>query len=510
MALDLTTKDLDIQYSKELKQENIPVLVNVSAGAGAISRVISIMNKVCVDNITANLGSAQVEGRIHSAILIKNVEGWFECLNGSTNFNVPIVNSEIIADSAMLATAVEQGLSGVQASENLVSFSVNVGLKPTLFVVEKNKLLENIDKLAEQKRDNIEYNDIVAVNSQDFDISLELDLPGSISRVLNIDAQTVLKKAEAGNDMIALQGEIYCNMVYLTADDEPKLKNHRYSQEFTHEVLANGVLMTDVVNANLQTVETTFELNGEINSTKGTVILNNKLKANLVVSQIKTAEAVVDAFCPHYTLGNVYSSITQQKIESFFVNEKVDGSISLGEDEARVDKVLAVGRADAVITELAVDDGNATIRGKLLSDVVYKLDTDEGDIESVLAEIPFEINYKNEMINKQTNINVDIKICDIDARNKRAKEIDILAELACAIEISNNNAEAILSEVTLDAKRPQSTTAFGYYIIPEAKSLWDASKMLLVSGDLIMEQNPDLTFPITEPQKVIIYKQKLL
>ena len=510
MAFESLTKDLVINYSKNLKEENIPVMVNVTAGTGAISRVISISARASVESITTNVGSAQIEGKIRSDVLVTNIDGGFESLSGTTNFSLPIINQDILATSQMLGSATATNLSNIQASENMVSFTVNVMAQPVLIVAEKSKVLENVSTLAEQKRDTIVYNDIISASSQDFDLNVELDLPNSISKILSIESQCVLKKADAGNDLISLSGEIYCNMIYLTADDEPKLKNHRYMQEFTHELLANGVVSTDNVSATIQNLDSNFELTGEINSTKGTVIFSNKLKANLIVSQSKSEEVVVDAFCPTYMLTNAYNSVTQQSIYNEFFTEKIDGNISLGEDSPRIDKVLAVGEGNVVATEYVSKEGVLSVKGKLLCDVVYKLDTDEGDIESVLAEVPFDLNLKSESLTEKSEISVDIKTRDIDARNKRSKEIDLLAELSISVTVMNNSTDAVLCDVALGEKRQQNSAPFGYYIIPEADTLWEASKMLLVSGKLIMAQNPDLQFPITSPQKIIVYKQKVL
>lgn len=510
MSFESTIKEFDVKHSVVLKDELIPVVINISSAMGTISRVVSISNKVCVESVVSNIGSAQIEGKVHSVILIRNIDGTFDTLNSSTNFTLPIINQSIVVDSEILCSAKMGTLSGVQASENMVNFTANVVIKPILIVTKKLKLLESLGANIEQKRDNIEIKDIIAATSQDFEINVELDLPNSISKVLSIDSHAIVKKAETGNDMIVLHGELFCNMLYLTADEEPKLKNHRYIQEFTHELLANGVVLTDFVSATICDQESTFELAGEITSAKGTVVLNNKLKANLVISQLKTMESVVDAFCPIYNLNSNYVDIEEQQISTAYFVEKIDGNISFGEDAERIDRVLSVNDGNVIISDVVLTAGVVSIKGVLNSDVVYQLDTEEARIESVLAEIPFEVKLKDDRVDENTICTLDIKTRDIDARNKRAKEIDVLAEISISINIINNNKKTVLQDINLGEKRTQNIMPFGYYIIPEAQSLWDASKLLLVSGDLIMAQNPDLQFPITSPQKVIIYRQKVV
>ncbi len=510
MPFEPTKKDLQVNYSKSLNEETVPIVVNISSGGNTISRVISITNKACVDSIITNTGSAQIEGKIRSNVLVQNVDGTFNNLATTTSFSVPIINTLIATDSQLLATAKIQNTSNVQASENMISFTAVVAVCPVLITQNTVQFLDNVDPIAEQKMDTINYIDIISANSQEFDLSVELDLPQSISSILSIDATTALRQVEAGNDIIVLQGEIYCNMIYLTADEEPKLKNHHYIQEFTHEILANGVVISDFVNANLENVSTSFELTGEINSAKGTVVLDNKIKTNLIIGQAKSIDAVVDAFCPRYSLNSKFSDFLEQYTTNFCTTEKIDGNINLGDESSRIEKILCVGEGNVSISSVACADGSANIVGRLVCDVVYKLDNDEGSIESVLAEIPFEITVKNESITQNSSLRVYSTPRELEARNKRAKEIDLLAEISLYIVVVNIETQQILSDITLGEKRNQNNVALGYYIIPQAETLWDASKMLLVPGSILMEQNPNLQFPITTPQKVIVYRQNIV
>ncbi len=510
MPFEPLTKVFSVNYSQDLREEVSAVLVNLPAGNNNISRVLSISNKACVESIIQNSGSAQIEGKIFSHVLIQNTDGTVATLEAATPYAVTVVNKDISPDTQMLATARVIGISTVQASENMVGFTVNVGTTPILILRRENQILESAGAIAEQRRDVINYVDIVSATAQEFDLSVELDLPPSISSILSIDTATSLKNVEAGNDLVVLQGEIYCNMIYLTGDEEPKLKNHHYTQEFTHEILANGVVISDFANASLESIGTKYELNGEINSAKGTVVLDNRLKANLIIGQAKSVEAVVDAFCPRYVLETEFADFHQQLASNFCNTEKIDGNINLGEDSRRIDKVLCVSAGNIVIQSVAPQEGSFAVSGKLVCDVVYKLDDDEGSVESVLAEIPFDLSIKNDAVTPTSILRVDIKPRDIDARNKRAKEIDLLAEVNVYVTVINNTTEQVLRNISLGAKRNQNNVALGYYIIPEAETLWDASKLLLMSGEMIMQQNPDLQFPITAPQKVIIYRQKVM
>lgn len=510
MAFEPVSKDLEVKFTKILNQESVPVVMTVTGNEVVISRVISITARPCVDNLTSNNGSVQIDGKVHCKVLVETTNGDFDSIESANNFTIHIMNSEITPESEIFATATLDNIGSIQASEQAVTFTCKIGVKPILVSSEKFKVIEKVSDLAEQKTDEIQYTDLVASASQNFDLDMELDLPNSVSKILGVDSQVVLNKIEAGNDLVSLSGELYCNLIYLTADEEPKLKNQKYIQDFSHELLANNITNADLVDANLQICQSSFEVQGELNSSKGTVLLKNDIKTNIFVRQNKTCSAVVDAFCPNYILNTEYSSFTQQRASADLVYDKIDGSIVLGEDSPRIDKILAVCSGNVVLQKVDRIDEGLNLQGVLTCNVIYKLDDDDGSVQSVFAEVPFNIVVKRDNLLDNMNFVINILPKDVEARNKKSKEIDILADLTISITTVNNENGVTLQNITLGEKRPQNNTALGLYIIPEAQDLWEVSKHLLVSGDLIMQQNPELQFPITTPQRIVVYRQKHL
>ena len=508
MAFEPVSKDLEVKYTKILNQESVPVVMTVTGNEITISRVVSITARPCVESTTSNNGSVQIDGKIHCKVLVETTNNDFDSIESVNNFTIHIMNSEVTPESEIFATANLNNIGSIQASEQAVTFTCNVGVKPVLVSTEKVKVIEKVSDLAEQKVDTVEYTDLVASASQDFDLDLELDLPSSVSKILGVDSQVVLNKIEAGNDLVSMSGELYCNLVYLTAEEEPKLKNQKYIQDFSHELLANNITNTNLVDATIQICQSSYELQGELNSSKGTIILKNQIKSNIFVRQNKTVSAVVDAFCPNYILNTEYASFTQQKVNTEIVYDKIDGNIVLGEESPRIDKILAVCSGNVVLQKIERVEEGLNLQGILTCNVIYKLDDDEGSVQSVFAEVPFNIVVKRENMLDNISFVINILPKDVEARNKKSKEIDILADLTISITTINNENGVTLQNITLGEKRPQNNTALGLYIIPEAQSLWEVSKNLLVSGELIMQQNPDLQFPITSPQRIVIYRQK--
>ncbi len=508
MAFNPKSGDFDVKYIKFLGKDTIPAVMTVANTEGAILRVISLNVMPCVEQVIPNNGSAQIDGKLSVKVLIEKVEGGYACLESASNFTAHIMNSEITPETEIFATAHSVGVSAVQASEQAVTFTANILVKSVMIALDKVKYIEDVS-VAEQKKEDLAYSDLLAATSQSFEIEIESDLPPSISQILCVESKAVLSKAEAGNDVISLSGEIYTNIVYLSADEQPKLKNQRITQNFTHEILANNVVPTDVISATIQVCMTSYEVQGELNSAKSTIILKNSVHSNIFVHQNKTVEVVADAFCPRYNLNTEYASfLSQNLISSDLSFEKIDGSIVLGEDSPRIDRVLAVCAGNVIEKTREVENGEIMVTGVMNCNIVYTLDDDEGTTQSVFAEVPFVVNLKRDADADIIAINIVPR--DIEARNKKSKEIDILAELAIETTMLKTDTNAILQSVSLGEKRTENQNAIGIYIIPEAEDLWQVSKALNVPSELILAQNPDLTFPITAPSRVIVYRERKL
>ncbi len=508
MAFEPKSADFELKYAKVINSEAVPVVMTLSNSEGAISRVISIYASPLLEQVVANSGSAQIDGKLCAKIIVELVEGGYSCLEGTTNFTIHAMSPEITPESEIFANLYNIGVNNVQASEQSVTFTCNVLAKLKLLCSERVKYLADLP-VAEQKKETLSYSDIVASTMQEFEVGVELDLPSSISKILCVESRLVLNSAEAGNDVITLNGEVYSNLVYLTNDENPKLKNQRYSQNFTHELLANNIVGTDKVNASIQNCMVSYEVQGELGNAKSTVILKNECKSNIFVYQNKSIDVVADAFCPNYLLNTEISSFKSQEFEGCELRfEKVDGSITLGDDAPRIDRVLAVSAGNVVLRNSEILDNEIQVSGVLTCNIIYILDDDLGSVQSIFAEVPFTLTIRRDNLDANDLVRLNIVPKEIEARNKKSKEIDILAEVALELDISKNKDGAILQNVTLGERRPENTSAIGLYIVPSANDLWEVSKALAIPGSVIMEQNPDLSFPITTPQRLIIYKQK--
>jgi hypothetical protein len=258
----------------------------------------------------------------------------------------------------------------------------------------------------------------------------------------------------------------------------------------------------------LELNQTKRELQGELNSAKGTILLSISKKANIFVQKDIVKTIVVDAFCPNYNLNVTSKEINNLQIPTItLLSDRIDGSVSLSEDSPRIDRILCVPSANIIVEATESGEQGIKVVGKMCCCVVFTLDDEECSIASYCATIPFETRLKCET---PENVVVVGKIKDIDARNKRAKEIDIIADVDFCITLTKATNISLLTSITLGEKRNVSNCAFKIFYVENAEDLWSLSKKLGVPSSVITEQNPELEFPFLEPKQIVVYRERQL
>ena len=156
MAFEPKSAEIELKYTKTQNTETIPVVMTLTSSDGAISRVISVSANPFIESVVPSAGNAQIDGKLCVKVLVERVEGGFSCLEGINNFTVHLMNKDINIDSEIFATAKLLSVNSVQASEQAVTFTSNILVKPIMLASEKIKYISELP-LAQQKKDIIEY-----------------------------------------------------------------------------------------------------------------------------------------------------------------------------------------------------------------------------------------------------------------------------------------------------------------------------------------------------------------
>ena len=121
-------------------------------------------------------------------------------------------------------------------------------------------------------------------------------------------------------------------------------------------------------------------------------------------------------------------------------------------------------------------------------------------------EIPFS-NKFDVQTDFEGELYVVADIKDVDTKAKKGKEINITLDVCFLVYAYSSENRVALKDIELADVLSPSEYALEMYVAPKGSTLWSVSKQMLVCGDEIMKQNPDLVFPL-ETSKTIVHFRK--
>ena len=508
MPFEPSLSQIDTKYKKMLGVANAQSSIVLTATNDVkINKVLSVSALPCIENINLSNGTVTIEGKVNAQALVRTTEKQFVTLYATGSFSSVFNNASIQPDSKIFCCSKLLNIENIIASENSINFVVQVEIDVEAILQQSINFLQNAGT-AQQKMGEMRYSNIIATLSDKFEISQEIETPTSISQIVGVESTAILDSVSSADNMAILKGEICSNLIYLSNDEVPKLKCQNYQYDFNQEILLTGVKSDDKICGCLQLCNYDYEVQGELGSSKAVLNLKNNFKFNLYAEREDMLEVVVDAYCPRYELNLSYQSFINQNILcKKQVTDKIDGSVILDDESVRIDKVIGTSSAYVVTKKVNILEEAVQISGTVYTNVIYLLDDDDNTLQSIQVELPFDSIVECEKINSNSIVKTFVNVKDVEARNKKSKEIDVLADLIVNIVAIEEKDMATLSDIQLGDKRKSDGNSMSIYVVNNAEDVWSVGKMLLVEPDLILKQNPELKFPIEKPTQILIYRQ---
>lgn len=130
----------------------------------------------------------------------------------------------------------------------------------------------------------------------------------------------------------------------------------------------------------------------------------------------------------------------------------------------------------------------------------------ENKITAITFEAPFRVEPDYVLADGE-RVTVDGGIEEMTARIASAEEIELAATVRILVSGRKKETFSAITGITEGEPRAVNTSAISVYIPAEGEDLWTVSKRLNACPDAIMQYNPDLTFPLTGGERILIYRQ---
>ncbi len=357
------------------------------------------------------------------------------------------------------------------------------------------------------KKEMLTYNTYCGNIDERFEVSQDYEIKDGVSKVLTVCTCPYIAEVKAENKYVTVKGGVSVDIGYLT--DNNVLRTTQTTFEFTQELNSDCVDEMSVIQSDLYALASEVKVTTNINVDSTLLNLIIPLKYMGYVFNTNTIDVVADAFSLTNFVNTTSESITTfQGFENKHYEERVSGSLIISDDMPAIDDVLGTCCNHIVLASAEVTDGVFTVEGVAYTTILYQ-NKELNNINSVQIEMPFSISNNVDVDANNVTPLVQLSLGEISARARRNKELDVNADLHVYADFYTTRQEGVISKISLDDEIPFEECALSIYITKEGDTLWDIAKELGVSPEVVSQQNPTLTEPISPLTRVVVYKQKM-
>lgn len=412
----------------------------------------------------------------------KEVKG--ELIIGS---NVVQVSSNVVAGEIRVTAIVETSIDTIQSSD----INVLVGVDG-----------ENVYKTNK----DFSWSTYIGRAFEKLDVSGEVDINGA-KRVYGVTPCVRLSRVEPKTDYVSVNGVMGVDILYADGEDISTLKSTYKEIDFAWEVAFDGVDEDSGVDSALSMLSNETKVSSLVNDDGITVSIDVPIEYSGYIFESNVASVVDDVY-----IESNYLSITSENVPtmlnfgSIAFKDSIEGSAEIGDDAPFIDDVLSVSTNNLVLARSYVEDSRLVVEGVATATVIYYT-KESATASSVEIEMPFVVEEKMEMKSAQV---VSLSLCNISAKSRRGKEIEVFGELYVYADTYNENNQMVISELVLGEEKPMDECSLYIYIVKPNETLWDIAKEMNVSTDLILGQNPSVETSLNAGDKLVVYKPKIM
>lgn len=356
------------------------------------------------------------------------------------------------------------------------------------------------------KEDEIKIVQFVGSGVSTMSEKLQASSREKIKQVLGTEASVMIKTVEAGVSFVSVGGDVNARVLYI--DENDKFQTAELYDSFKEEIEIEGVSRESFVEAFARVNNGDIKIDIEDEERSSRILLDVPFELTAFAFEEKSINLVSDLFstkCDLEITSETFSMTREIFMET--VEGKASGSLTIDQDQPRVDKILFTFGSDAVVTNSYVADGELVIEGIAKTTVVY-LNDELGSLSAVEIEVPFVISDKTRAA-EQSMLLASAALTDVDVSVKKGRELSFDGKIKANVVICDDEVSATISEVKEGDPFIEKDYAMELVFAKEGDTLWDIAKMSKVKENMIAEQNPTISFPLQENNDIVIFYQNV-
>ena len=490
---------------KRLQKSEFNVECNVPIDT-EVGKIFSVCHSVQVESAEILNGVINYNGNIDFCVLYSSVDGEIVTVNVTCPFSSKFEDSQIsVGDKVSLDCEVVD-FSVESITNSNIKITCVVQQKGVIILSRDVEIIDCNDDDICLKKDDIFVSTFIGQSNEIFNIESEIAIKEPIRKVILCDSQVSIKEVESGVNFVSVAGEVINRLLYLTEND--RYETSYVTENFKEEVELDGVTKDSISEAKAFVKKN--QVKCEVaEQEKGVIIkINVPIDIKVCAYEEKPISVVKDIYSTNADLAISTESFDMtRQLNSDYFETKIDGTLSLGDDKPRVDKILFIAGTNLQISNAYVKDGEVFVEGVAKANVVY-LNDEENSNQSVTVEVPFVVSDKSSVTCENPELSVFAVLYDVDVVVKKGRDLYFDGKLKVQVGYDCNEISAVINNVSVQSEGVERDCEIELVYAKKDMDAWDIAKKFKVREEMLMIQNPEVAFPLQEDANIILFYQK--
>lgn len=477
-------------YLKQVANLNAQSVVEIKFSGQDIGEVVAVYPQISLSSLDISSGRANYGGRVICTVVYTDGEGKLCRIQKGVEFSHH-TDDERLAPAQRGECALKCERNQLKREGSSYVVAVVVGARISVYDNTARSFVTSIDGA----NCKIESGKLYSLVNFSGESEVEDDFECAASDVLVPAANVCVTDCNVKTGLVEVCGEIYLSLLAVR-DSSPVCLDRTIP--FKCELSCDEALFSR--RAYCRAEITNINVNCKINENSGKCSVNfdTTLSFNGHFYEEEEISFVEDAFSEECDLRLSFAeerAFLGGDIKNY--SERVQGPCAA---KAKLDYTCAF--LVATLPSVEFERTRSGIEGSITATLLYE---QSGEVHATEVNMPFSVNLAGLSENCK-----DISVCVVGVSLRQRAEGECEGEASLKITAADGeyNTVKYMTEAVEGEKRTPSDSAISVYVTQAGDGLWETAKRLCVSPQSIQVSNPELTFPLSGKERIIIYRPK--
>lgn len=459
-----------------------------------IVEIVAVCPQVSLTSCEVSSGRVNYGGRLVLSIVYSDEEGKLCRMQKGAEFTH-------FADDDSLAPA-QTGICRLACEKTQVkrdgsSFVVSVIVGASIDVYSRcqRSFITSCEGVQVKTENKKLYSAITFSASAEIEDEFDAD---SLVDVLIPGAQPLVLSSKCGTGEIEVCGEIYLSL-FAMRQDTPVSLDRVIPFKTVIPCDDSSIGKTAGICAEIKDLNVVASINEERGKCEISFVCDLGLTG--VFYDDKEVDVAVDAFACDRAVELAYNKEECAPcIDVKAYSERVSG---LAASKSKLDYTCQLKAAALPRVEYTFVKESGAVEGSVCAVLVYEQNE---ELKSTEINLPFAVPLSG--ISDKQNVSLSVAVCGMSVKQRSEGEIEAEAVLKIGAEIYGGECCEYLTKIDEGEAFKASDSAITVFIPDAGDGLWEISKKLKRPPQDVADCNPELVFPLTGKERILVYRTK--